>query len=431
MDRAEAVRVAGLWLPLAATAAAAAVRRPGKREAAGAFLATAWAFPALLALHLLADAAGWWRFGAEGLLLAGIPFDLLLGWSLLWGALPALALPRAPLWVVGLLALWIDLLLMPLCAPVVVLAPGWLAGEAVGIAGVLVPALLLGRWTAEDRRVGWRAALQAGAAGGLTLLVLPAAAFAAVGWNGVPQRPAWAHSLLLQVLAVPALLGVAAVQEFAVRGEGTPVPFDPPRRLVTTGVYRYVANPMQTAAALTLLGWGLFLGSAHVSAAGAMAVVYGMGIAAWDEGADLGERFGEPWREYRAGVRPWLPRWRPWHAADAAPARLWVAAGCGPCSQVGRWVERRRPVGLVVVPAEAHPGGDLDRVTYDPADGSAEEDGVAALGRALEHLGLGWALLGAAMRLPVLRPVLQLLVDVSGGEPRRVARWTEAEAPRG
>ncbi|HWW60101.1 MAG TPA: hypothetical protein VN181_01925, partial [Thermoanaerobaculia bacterium] len=34
------------------------------------------------------------------------------------------------------------------------------------------------------------------------------------------------------------------IWEFAWRGRGTPAPFDPPRRLVVTGFYRFVRNPM-------------------------------------------------------------------------------------------------------------------------------------------------------------------------------------------
>ena len=91
-------------------------------------------------------------------------------------------------------------------------------------------------------------------------------------------------SFALQILAVPAVLGISAVCEFARRGGGTPVPFDPPKRLVTTGPYAYIANPMQTAMTLVFLGWGALLGSWWVMAAAAMAIVYSAGIAAWDEG---------------------------------------------------------------------------------------------------------------------------------------------------
>ncbi len=128
----------------------------------------------------------------------------------------------------------------------------------------------------------------------------------------------------MQILAVPAVLGISAVCEFARRGGGTPVPFDPPKRLVTTGPYAYIANPMQTAMTLVFLGWGALLGSWWVIAAAAMAIVYSAGIAAWDEGRDLRARFGDRWIVYRRHVRPWWPRWRPFVMADRRPP----ARGC-------------------------------------------------------------------------------------------------------
>jgi hypothetical protein len=138
-------------------------------------------------------------------------------------------------------------------------------------------------------------------------------------------------------------------------------------------------------------------------------------------------RFGEPWEAYRRGVRNWLPRWRPWHPSlDGGPADvLYVSAECGRCSELGRMVEAMRPVGLVVVPAEDHPSRDLTRITYAPADGGAEEDGVAALARALEHVNLACALPAMAMRLPIIRPMLQIIVDASGGGPIVVSRRHE------
>jgi hypothetical protein len=226
------------------------------------------------------------------------------------------------------------------------------------------------------------------------------------------------------------LMGLSAVQEFAMRGRGTPIPFDPPRRLVTSGPYAYVANPMQLSMVLVVTAWGLVIGSGWMMLAGPIAFAYSVGLASWDEESDLGRRFGTPWRSYRRYVRAWIPRLRPYHAsldatsdADvASPARLYVAASCERCSEVAAWFAERRPRGLEIVPAESHPTRDLERITYDPGDGGREEEGIAAIARALEHVHLGWALLGELVRLPLVRPVLQLIVDASGGEARRVNR---------
>ncbi len=84
---------------------------------------------------------------------------------------------------------------------------------------------------------------------------------------------------------------MTAVQEFVTRGAGTPVPFDPPRHLVTTGVYGYVRNPMQLSAVVLLLLVGLVVQNPWVAASAVMAHLYSCGLAGWDEEGDLRPRF--------------------------------------------------------------------------------------------------------------------------------------------
>jgi hypothetical protein len=66
-------------------------------------------------------------------------------------------------------------------------------------------------------------------------------------------------------------------------------------------------------------------------------------------------------------------------------------------------------------------------MTYDPMDGTAAEEGVCAFARGLEHLNLGWAYIGACMRLPLIRNVLQLLCDASGLGPQLIRRRTRPQ----
>jgi protein-S-isoprenylcysteine O-methyltransferase Ste14 len=420
-DRVFALRALALYLPIAFAVVAWHLRRPSHRAATGVLLAGAWNFVTLLAANVIALHAEWWAFDVTGSRLAGVPVDLLLGWTALWGIALPLAAPRMHVAALGVIAVAVDLVVMPLCAPVVQLGESWILGEIVMVAIALVPGVLLARWTAEDRHLAARAMLQLVCFASLLLGVLPATIFAHAGgsWTVLTADAPRAIALQLQLAAIPALLGVSALQEFVERGRGTPLPFDAPRRLVTTGPYAYVANPMQLSAALLLVAWGALLESAWVALGGIMTWIYGVGLARMDEGADLEGRFGAEWSRYRARVRNWLPRWRPAHPA----ARLYVAAACGPCSEIGRWFAASGAVALEIVPAELHPTRDLRRVTYELVDdASVQEEGVAALARAVEHIHLGWAMLAFLVRLPLVRPGLQLLADVSGGEERLVRR---------
>ncbi|HEY0242450.1 MAG TPA: methyltransferase, partial [Gemmatimonadaceae bacterium] len=48
---------------------------------------------------------------------------------------------------------------------------------------------------------------------------------------------------------------------FAARGKGTLAPWDPPRKLVVSGPYRYVRNPMISGVLLIIAGEAVFHGS--------------------------------------------------------------------------------------------------------------------------------------------------------------------------
>ena len=413
------VRAASLYLGIVLVAVAWIWTRPSRRLAGAALVSTCWTLPTLLALHVLATSRGWWRFDATGGTLLEMPVDLYLAWALLWGAFPALVLRTVPLPVLAAGAFAVDLVLMPAAAPVIRLGDSWLLGEGLALAAVLVPAQLLARWTADEQHLPARATLQALTFAGLVGGVAPAIAFDVTGraWPHPDHVPVWMWSVAIQGLALTALPGLTALQEFVTRGAGTPVPLDPPRRLVTSGIYAYLRNPMQTSGALLLAVLGYTLGHGWLAAGAIVAVAFSLGLGASSEDDDLTRRFGRSWTEYSAHVPCFLPRWRPWRRPDLAPARLYVAATCGSCQEVRRWIERRTPSGLDVLPAEAHPTRALTRITYEDADGYRAE-GVAAIARALEHVHLLWALAGSALRLPGVVQFVQVLVDASGGHPR-------------
>lgn len=409
-----AIRSFALLLPLLGTVVAWLYVVPPRRTAGAVYLATLWTLPSLAAVHLLAQFFGWWSFEFAGGGLFGMPVDLLLGWALLWGALPALLFPRMQLTSMMMLAIAVDLVLMPLCAPVVQLGAHWLTGELVAVTIVLLPAQLLARWTMRDEHLGGRIILQFLLFSGLVMIGIPAIVLTLTRSEVSFQIP----YLAAQCAIVATIIGVSAVQEFAERGGGTPFPFDPPKTLVRSGIYAYVRNPMQLSTSLLFVLLALVSANQWLSLVAVMSLVYSAGLAAWDEGSDLRERYGSDAERYIAAVRNWFPVWRP-RIEEAST--IYFAAGCDPCSDAASWLQGRHPRQLLFVPAEHHPTMDLDRVRYEAPDGYAA-DGVAAIARALEHIHLGWALLAFAIRLPIARTILQAIVDASGGGRRRMPR---------
>ena len=51
------------------------------------------------------------------------------------------------------------------------------------------------------------------------------------------------------------------VGNFFVSGRGTLAPWDPPKKLVIVGLYRFVRNPMYLSVLTVVLGWFLYFGS--------------------------------------------------------------------------------------------------------------------------------------------------------------------------
>ena len=162
-------------------------------------------------------------------------------------------------------------------------------------AHVRAPAgVLLTRWTIQRRYLKARVSLQMVIFGAWTLGIIPYAAERVRPSGGAPAW--WALPLLAPFGAIAA----SAVQEFVRRGNGTPLPYDPPQRLVTSGAYAYVTNPMQLSMTVVLLGLAAIMRNPFLAAAALLATAYGSGLAAWHESVTTAKRFGERWTAYRA-----------------------------------------------------------------------------------------------------------------------------------
>jgi len=99
---------------------------------------------------------------------------------------------------------------------------------------------------------------------------------------------------------------------------GTPAPTTPTERLVLTGLYRFVRNPMYLAVVFLICGQALLLGSRPLLLhAGATWLAFHAFVLFYEEPV-LGRRFGGAYQEYRRHVRRWWPRRSPWHAPAGA-----------------------------------------------------------------------------------------------------------------
>lgn len=103
--------------------------------------------------------------------------------------------------------------------------------------------------------------------------------------------------------------------DFVRRGHGTPAPYEPPRRLVVGGLYRYTRNPMYVSVLLIVVGEAIWWASWMIL--GYAGLLWG-GLHAWivfHEEPALRRRFGVPYERYTHTVPRWIGRPKPLESA--------------------------------------------------------------------------------------------------------------------
>ncbi|HEX8703255.1 MAG TPA: isoprenylcysteine carboxylmethyltransferase family protein, partial [Myxococcaceae bacterium] len=87
------------------------------------------------------------------------------------------------------------------------------------------------------------------------------------------------------------------------QGVGTPDPWDPPERLVTTGLYARLRHPLQLAHLLLVWGAAVAIGSLATLLYAAAFTVVLTGPVRIAEERMLARKYGEAFHQYRARVR--------------------------------------------------------------------------------------------------------------------------------
>jgi protein-S-isoprenylcysteine O-methyltransferase Ste14 len=129
-------------------------------------------------------------------------------------------------------------------------------------------------------------------------------------WLHLPYLPhAWWRYTIAAIIFVAGLfLAVATVGKFF-STKGTPVPLSPPPKLITTGLYGCIRNPMALGMLLILEALGFYFGSLSliIFFAPLPVVLYALEIKAVEE-PELELRFGREYLEYKKKVPMFIPR---------------------------------------------------------------------------------------------------------------------------
>lgn len=116
--------------------------------------------------------------------------------------------------------------------------------------------------------------------------------------------------VVLIAVALPVLIG--AFLRFVRDGLGTPAPVAPTERLVVTGAYRHVRNPMYVAVVSAIVGQALLLGQPVLLAYAALIAFLVVSFVRLYEEPTLRRQFGEEYEAYCRAVPGWVPRLHPW-----------------------------------------------------------------------------------------------------------------------
>ena len=113
--------------------------------------------------------------------------------------------------------------------------------------------------------------------------------------------------LSVPILAIGLFLVLWSILHF-IEVKGTPVPFNPPPKLVTTGPYAYVRNPMVSGVFILFLGLGiLFRSISLVFIFTPLFVLLNVLELRAVEEPELEKRLGEEYLEYKKRVSMFIP----------------------------------------------------------------------------------------------------------------------------
>lgn len=141
----------------------------------------------------------------------------------------------------------------------------------------------------------------------MTLILIP---LLFIWLNFQFSLPTYSFLMFRLVGVVLILFGTAfllySISLFHFSGKGTPVPINPPKKLVVKGVYKHTRNPMYISLLLILLGYFIVFGQLLLLLnLFIMTVLFHLFVTRYEE-PTLNKKFGKTYTDYCKGVPRWL-----------------------------------------------------------------------------------------------------------------------------
>jgi protein-S-isoprenylcysteine O-methyltransferase Ste14 len=141
------------------------------------------------------------------------------------------------------------------------------------------------------------------------LMLLCLAALGMDKWLNFPSITYLPWTIIIgYILLIPGAYLWAWTAILFFKAHGTPVPINPPQELVTTGIYSFSRNPMQTGIYLVFFGIGLLTGSLALTFIFTPLFIILMTIYVKKvEEKELEMQFGQQYLDYKKKVGLYLP----------------------------------------------------------------------------------------------------------------------------
>lgn len=378
----------------------------------GLFFSSLWVCTFLLLVNKISVYFEFWSFNPDEDLSVFIPYDLYFTWIVFWGILLPFVLKGRFILISALCLFWLDILLMPLLERynILQLNAYWLIGELLLILVVFIPSQIWFHLFFENKGLKWRSLFQFLTLSIIYCMGIPFAVYLYFPTDIRFNVWDWSTPYILQLAFILLLPALIAIIDLGKKGKGTPFPYDATTKLVQSGVYAYIRNPIQWSLTFLFIPLALFFHSYILLAGIVVSLAYTIGISEPHEKTQLEGLFSVQWVNYKKNVPLWYFLWKPLHIPKA---KIYFKKDCQQCSETRRWFERNKPSNLIFMHAEDFKGQILKQVTYIDSNGQVEIS-AKAIAHALEHINLAYAALGWFIRLPLISHLVQLIFDSMG-----------------
>lgn len=150
----------------------------------------------------------------------------------------------------------------------------------------------------------------------MVTIVLPSFLLYLTNWH-LGNAQVWTVILGIICLIIGLCLVVSTVKLFLTVGNGTLAPWDPNQKLVVSGPYAYVRNPMITGVVLILLSESLIFYSLALCIWASVFACINIIYFILSEEPGLRKRFGKEYEEYCKNVPRIVPRLTPWKRTNS------------------------------------------------------------------------------------------------------------------